>query len=523
MGALTNVFSRAVDFLKATPAGSYPVSPGGGGWINIVREWTPGSWQANRELNRSTLLAHTAVFSCISLIESDISKLRPKLVQKTSNGTTKKEIIFDDSFPRKIQQRRFDLEEVERAIGAKEEKEIWVEVDNPAYSPVLRKPNHFQTPIQFFANWVDSKLIHGNTYVLKERDGRGVVIRLYVLDPTRVQVLISPDGSVYYEMFTDYMTGITQQKVSVPASEIIHDRWYCWFHPLVGLSPLVAASIPAVQGMELQKNATQFAQEGGNPGGIITAPKHVDENTAMRLQREWNEAYGPGGAKFGQIAVLGDGMTFQRQQLMSAVDNQLIEQLKHTSESICAAFHVPPYMVGLGSAPSYNNIEALTLNYYNQCLQRLIEDMEQTMDFGLGLGPVYGNTYGVEFDIEGGLFRMDTATKVRSASESVRSGAMSPDEARERYFGLGPVKGGATPYLQQQNYSLSALDERDQNKPFAKPTPAPQATPSLERPANGSEPNPREEEQRTDNVVYPAEWWTREIGRELDQLTTRAG
>jgi hypothetical protein len=50
---------------------------------------------------------------------------------------------------------------------------------------------------------------------------------------------------------------------------------------------------------------------------------------------------------------------------------------------------------------------------------------------------------------------------------------MSPDEARERYFGLGPVEGGDTPYMQQQMFSLKALAQRDKNDPFSKPAPAP--------------------------------------------------
>ena len=36
---------------------------------------------------------------------------------------------------------------------------------------------------------------------------------------------------------------------------------------------------------------------------------------------------------------------------------------------------------------------------------------------------------------------------------------------------MPPVQGGATPYLQQQNYSLAALDARDKGGPFAKPAP----------------------------------------------------
>ena len=52
-----------------------------------------------------------------------------------------------------------------------------------------------------------SKLIHGNTYVLKQRDRRGVVVANYILDPTRVKPLVSADGGVYYEIRATTSTG----------------------------------------------------------------------------------------------------------------------------------------------------------------------------------------------------------------------------------------------------------------------------------------------------------------------------
>ena len=45
-----------------------------------------------------------------------------------------------------------------------------------------------------------SKLVHGNTYALKARDGRGVVRAAYILDPTRVKPLVSSDGGVFYQL-----------------------------------------------------------------------------------------------------------------------------------------------------------------------------------------------------------------------------------------------------------------------------------------------------------------------------------
>jgi HK97 family phage portal protein len=283
-------------------------------------------------------------------------------------------------------------------LVARDSNGIWTETENPAFSPVLRKPNRYQSRIQFFANWIESKLIHGNTYVLKERDARNVVTRLYVLDPNLVTVLVAPDGSVYYELRADHLTGIPAESVTVPASEIIHDRHNTLFHPLVGMSPIRAAGLAAMQGIRIQENSTKFFECGGRPSGILTAPGHINAETAQRLADAWNTNYGSAGPGVGKTAVLGDGIEY-KPMVMTSVEAQLIEQLKWSAETVCSVFGVPAYMAGVGGLPTYNNTEALTLQYYTQALQVHIEAIEVLLDDALGLGPGFGNPYGVEFDL----------------------------------------------------------------------------------------------------------------------------
>jgi HK97 family phage portal protein len=432
-------------------AGYYPVVPGSGGWTPLIREPFTGAWQKNAEINVNTTLSYSAVFACISLIASDIAKLRMTLVAQDSNS-------------------------------------IWQEVDgNSPFWGVLKKPNRYQTTIQFFRNWVHSKLIHGNTYVLKARDARPVVTQLYVLDPTRVTILCAPDGSVFYELRSDHLTGLTEETVTVPAVDVIHDRWNEFFHPLVGISPITAAGLAATQGLKIQQGSAQFFASGANPGGVLTAPGFINEETARRLKEYWDTNYSTGGPNVGKVAVLGDGLKYEP-MMMSATDAQLLEQLKWTAETVCSVFRVPPHMIGISPPPTYNNIEALNQAYYSQCLQILIEDIEKLLDegvIGAGTRDPMGRLLGTWFDTETGLFRMDTASRVKAAADAIGSGAMAPNEARFRYFDLGPVAGGESPYLQQQYYSLQALSERDQDEPFSKPTEPPPGAPAAETEDDG--------------------------------------
>lgn len=425
MGLFQRVFTRMVKKALNSPVEDR------GGWTSIVRESFAGAWQQNVTVDYNTILSYHAVFACISLISSDIAKLRIKLVEQRNEG-------------------------------------IWIETTNPAYSPVLRKPNTFQNRIQFWENWIISKLTRGNTYVLKQRDGRNVVIRLYVLDPARVRPLISDDGAVFYELNADNISGIKQQIV-VPAREIIHDRFNCLFHPLVGVSPIYAAGLAATQGLNIQTGSASFFANRSEPGGVLTAPGHITDETAARLKATWQAGYE--GTNRGKIAVLGDGLKFEPMAI-TAEDSQLIEQLKWSAEIVCSVFHVPPYKIGVGTTPSYNNIQALNLEYYSQCLQRLIEDAELCLDEGL---EIIVNT-GTEFDLDG-LLRMDTVTQVAAIRDSIGAGFMAPNEGRKKMDML-PVEGGDSPYLQQQNFSLAALAKRDaQADPFATAQPEPPSNP----------------------------------------------
>jgi phage portal protein BeeE len=150
----------------------------------------------------------------------------------------------------------------------------------------------------------------------------------------------------------------------------------------------------------------------------------------------------------------------------------MVEQMKWSDEKICSVYKVPPYKVHVGAPPTYQQSETLDRKYYSDCLQRHIEAIEVLLDEGLALP----TRYGTEFCLED-LMRMDFTLKMDTAVKGVGGGIYSPNEARQK-FNLPPVKGGQTPYLQQQNFSLAALDERDKDKPFAKPEPAPQAQPS---------------------------------------------
>ncbi|MCK5444277.1 MAG: phage portal protein, partial [Rhodospirillaceae bacterium] len=396
------------------------------GWMRIF-DWTPGAWQTHHPYDaESSVQAYPTVFACQTLIEGDISKQKTLIQKKQGN--------------------------------------IWVTVSDHPLMALIKKPNAYQNQIQFKAAWISSKLTDGNTYALKVRKAREI-IELHVQDPFKVMPLISENGEVFYRLNKDRLTGFDEhddEQIVVPSTEIIHDRFNCLFHPLVGLSPIFAAGISATAGLKQQANMKNFFSNESRPSGILTAPGSISEPTAIRLKEYFENNFK--GDNVGRVAIAGDDLKWE-QLRMSNVDAQVVELMGWNDGRICSVYHVPPYMVNVGDAPAYNNIEALTQAYYSQCLQILIESMEMAMDEGLGIE----SDHRIQLDIDRGLFRMDSKTLMETLGVGAKSGFIAPNEGRER-INLPPVDGGESPLVQQQNWSLPALARRDAVDPEAETT-----------------------------------------------------
>ncbi|EEY1978356.1 phage portal protein, partial [Escherichia coli] len=139
------------------------------GWTSLfqaVAEPFAGAWQQGVKADPESVLSFHAVFSCISLISQDIAKMRLRLMQTDTQGVRR-------------EKRQGDI------------------------ARLCRRPNAQQNRIQFFELWLNAKLRHGNTVVLKIRNSRGQIKELRILDWSRVEPLVADDGEVFYRITPD--------------------------------------------------------------------------------------------------------------------------------------------------------------------------------------------------------------------------------------------------------------------------------------------------------------------------------
>ena len=416
MGFFGTLFKRKT----LQPVNTY----GSGEWRSVIQEPYSGAWQKNEELKGVNQVTFHAVFACISLISKDIGKLPLTL-------KTKKEGVWVDSnTPRRL-------------------------------TKVFAKPNNYQNWQQFNEQWTCSLLLRGNTYVWKKRDAFGNVFELIVLNPDLVKVLVSDNGHVFYQLNTDILAG--SEPTILPASEIIHDRINAFYHPLVGLTPITACAIAAGTGESILKNSYGFFKNHSRPSGYLSVDGAIPEEKARKVSSAWNSAYS--GENVGKTALLGDGIKYT-QITMTATDSQLIEQLQLSARVVCTAFNVPPAKIHLTDSSSVDSVK-LNEGYYSDCLQSYIEARENLLDEAF---EIKGSGTECFLDIDF-LIRMDSLGKVNYYKTGISAGIFSPNEARAK-LGYLPTKGGESPMIQQQNYSLEALAKRDaKDDPFSTNSP----------------------------------------------------
>ena len=394
------------------------MEPIGGTWRNawrVISEPFAGAWQRNIEETQGDLLTYPTLYACVARIASDVAKLPFSLRTRSAGG-------------------------------------IWSEVRNPAYDPVLSKPNSFQTAGQFREFWIATKLIAGNAYILKRRDARGVVVEMYVLDPNKVMPMVSESGAVYYRLMSDDLNSLTgDDTVTIPASEIIHDRCMTIHHPLIGVPPVSAAHWPALKNMKIMRNATEFFANHAQPGGLLTAPAGMTDDDAKKVQSYWDENFS--GEKSGRVAIIGADMKFTP-FAMKSIDSQMIEQMRYSDEQICQPFGIPPFKVGIGTIPAALGVDGLNQLYYADALQGHIEHMESLLNDGLRIS----QPLGVKLDLDP-LLRMDEGKRAEVEVKLVGGKIKTPDEGRAR-FNLAPTGGGSTLWGQNQDYPLGMLADR---------------------------------------------------------------
>jgi|SRR5262252_8887391 len=366
-------------------------------------------------------------------------------------------------------------------------------VKNSAAARILRKPNAYQSPLDFMLNAVRQLYLEGNAYALALRNDRYEVSELHIMDSALSRPQVA-GGEVFYRLAGNAV--IAQQMpeaLVVPQRDVLHirlhaDRSRQYPFPLWGQTPLLAALYDMGLASSIAQQQQQFYANQARPSAVINTDMPLDKDLVQELRDRWDEQ--TKGFNQGKTPILTHGLKVNPWAQVPK-DAQVAEVMKIAENHIALAFRVPLQILGLGG-PTFGSTEALMRFWIATGLGFALECCEQAFDrlFALKGEP---DEY-VEFDTDA-LLRSDFKDRIRGLKEAVTGGIMSPDEARNEE-GLDDVKGGAgeMPRMQQQMIPLDFAGKLPPAGPPAAhaPPPAGPAIPAVEpKPPQPKPPQPK--------------------------------
>lgn len=311
-------------------------------------------------------------------------------------------------------------------------------------------PNPEMTSMFLKLFLVQCALIRGNGYAEIERTIDGRVKALWPINPTKVEAIRDPEGTLWYRVLQG---GKNNEDVYLRPQDIFVVRNLHTKDAIQGQG-LVAY---AMQTLGISLGADKFANSlfanGGMPSGILTHPGKLSEVAYKRLVDTWKENYG--GRKTGSTALLEEGVAYS--PISHSPDVlQFLESRKFSVVEIARFLGVPPTMLFDSDSAKFNNVEHQNLQVVTDVLDAWARNLEAEADMKLLSNQRFGRR--TEFDLYA-VFRGDMVTRSTYFKNMMQTGAMTPNEIREKE-GLAPYEGGDRFFIATNNFTpADRLDE----------------------------------------------------------------
>lgn len=283
-----------------------------------------------------------------------------------------------------------------------------LEVDTPTF---LLEPNLHQTSFQFVSETMYSLALHGNAFILVDRDRRGDPIQLTNLHPQAVTVTHGPDGSIVFRALNQ----------DLDASNIVHIPWLTMPQRLLGVSPLEAQRTTLGLSLAVDRHLAQWYGNAGIPAAVLSTDASMSQDTVKALAEQWDSQHW----RRRTTAVLTNGLKWTP-ITASASDMDTIASREQLTRDIARVYRIPPTFLLEKSDPAlYANIESLGISLVRHTLLPWMTRIEQA------LNRLLPPSQHVKFDPTE-LMRGDMRTIAMANQIEIASGTMTPNEARAK-------------------------------------------------------------------------------------------
>jgi HK97 family phage portal protein len=295
----------------------------------------------------------------------------------------------------------------------------------------LEKPNVSLdlTMFSLLHQTITSMAMHGNAFILVDKDRQGRPIQLTPVHPEKVKVEMQNSQKVYMLQTTK---GSYDRKIT--SNNMLHFVWYAYPGQLVGVSPLRTNSNTYGLALAMERHIAQFYGQGGTPSSVLETDRDLTAEQANILKETWINNHN----KNRKPAVLTGGLKWKA--ISDAAGNELIAARDQIVHEIARVFRIPAHLLlSKDGSNVYSNIESNGLAFIRHTLLPWIRRIED------GLTTLLPGKQFVKLDTDE-YARGDQLSRVRSFQVAVSSGIMTPNEARAK-MDLEPYEGGDKFYI----------------------------------------------------------------------------
>ncbi|WP_197478866.1 phage portal protein [Anoxybacillus sp. B7M1] len=342
-----------------------------------------------------------------------------------------------------------------------------VEVEEHPLLDLLNKPNPLQSRNEFMESWAAFLLLSGNSYIEMNGPTRGAPTELWAWRPDRTTII--PGGDNFIQA---YRYSVNGRNIDVPAEKIIHSKFFAPLDDFYGLGPIQVAARVIDQDNAANTWNASLLQNSGRPSGAFLAKKPLNDKQFERTKYQLRQEYA-GASKAGKIMLL-EGDVDWKEMSLSPKDMDFIESKKMSRLEICAAFGVPPELVGDREHATYSNYKEARASFYMETVLPLLDKLIDKLN--AQLIPLFGDNLTLAYDTDQiPALQENSEVKWTRAIEALKTGLISFDEARHM-VGYESISGGnarliPATFIQvdEEGASISTGDEGNQDDTIQDP------------------------------------------------------
>ncbi|MEV1094767.1 phage portal protein [Streptomyces sp. NPDC049952] len=209
-------------------------------------------------------------------------------------------------------------------------------------SDILEDPHPELTRFEFWRLMKLHRLLWGNAYAQKVRNGAGSIVQLWPIRPDRVLVERerpsegNPGGKVFWVQTED------GGRVRLTSYEVLHLPGL-GYDGVTGCSPVRAAAQGIGLGIAAERAAGRLYGSGNMISGVLQTEQRLKPDQAAALKEGWKARYG-GSQAAHDVAVLDSGASFHP-VTMPYKDAQFLESRQFQVTEVSRMFGVPPFLL----------------------------------------------------------------------------------------------------------------------------------------------------------------------------------